>query len=117
VRESKRENQPLPLSAAPSQEWADLLEAGMLVAFKAAEDQRQLEGDYWLAKLLGPAFVVPADMLHAGTEYEEGWLICEAQWYKLEQRSERGYRCAIPRPCISALCASCPCECMCCSCV
>lgn len=31
-------------------------------------------------------------MVHAGDEYEEGWLVVEAQWYDLVQRSERGYR-------------------------
>ena len=31
-------------------------------------------------------------MLHAGDEFEEGWLVVEAQWYKLEQLSPRGYR-------------------------
>ena len=67
------------------QEWANNLKPNLLVAFKAAADQQNLEGDYWLAKILGPAFPAPADMVHAGTEYREGWLICEAQWYKLER--------------------------------
>ena len=30
--------------------------------------------------------------MHATSVFEEGWLIAEAQWYKLEQVSERGYR-------------------------
>ena len=41
---------------------------------------------------LGPAFPIPMSMLHAGDEFEEGWLVVEAQWYKLEQLSPRGYR-------------------------
>ena len=90
---------PAPSRPPSLQEWADNLKANLLVAFKAAADQRHLEGDYWLAKVLGPAFPAPADMVHAGTEYKEGWLICEAQWYKLEQQSERGYRCAISLHC------------------
>lgn len=59
------------------QEWADSLKAGQIVALQVATDQRHLESDYWLAKLLGPAFPAAADMVHAGTEFREGWLICE----------------------------------------
>ena len=31
-------------------------------------------------------------VIHAGSEFEEGWLIVKCQYYKLEQVSERGYR-------------------------
>ena len=35
-------------------EFAELLEKNMLVAVNAADDERGLEGNYWLALLLGP---------------------------------------------------------------
>ena len=41
---------------------------------------------------LGPAFPIPQNMLHSSDEFEEGWLVCEAQLYKREQLSPRGYR-------------------------
>ena len=63
---------PKPSRPLSLQEWADNLKANMLVAFKAAADERHLEGDYWLANILGPAFPAPADMVYAGTEYKEG---------------------------------------------
>ena len=37
-------------------EFAERLGCGMLVAVNAADDERHLEGDYWLALLLGAAF-------------------------------------------------------------
>lgn len=70
------------------EEWADCLCAGMLVAVRAGEG----EHDYWLAKLLGSAFAVPSSLVHAGDEYEEGWLVVEAQYYDIEQRSPRGFK-------------------------
>ena len=30
-------------------------------------------------------------MWHGGQLYREGWLVAPGQWYKLRQRSERGY--------------------------
>jgi hypothetical protein len=40
-------------------------------------------------------------MLHTGDEFEEGWLVCEAQFYKREQLSPRGYRQTPPPPLIT----------------
>ena len=42
--------------------------------------------------MLGPAFAAPSNLVHATSVFEEGWLIVPAQYYKLEQVSERGYR-------------------------
>jgi hypothetical protein len=58
---------------------------------RADEDDAHLEGTYWLALIAGPAFVVPQDMLCEGEQFDEGYLVAPAQWYKLEQTSERGY--------------------------
>ena len=72
-------------------EFGELLEKGMLVAANAADDERHLEGDYWLALLVGGAFECPADMVHATDVFEEGWLVVRVKWYRLKQISERGY--------------------------
>ena len=37
------------------EDWSDELKAGMLVALRASRDERHLEGDYWLAKLVRAA--------------------------------------------------------------
>ena len=55
------------------------------------DSELEEEGSYWLALLTGAAFVVEADMWHGGQQYREGWLVAPGQWYKLRQRSERGY--------------------------
>jgi len=73
------------------------LDAGWLVAVDADKAEHDLEGVYWLARLSGPAFVVPEDMVHSGQQYCEGWLVAPGQWYKLKQRSERGYELLEPK--------------------
>ena len=77
--------------------FADALDAGWLVAVDADKAEHDLEGVYWLARLSGPAFVVPEDMVHSGQQYCEGWLVAPGQWYKLKQRSERGYELLEPK--------------------
>lgn len=72
-------------------EFAEQLEKGMLVAVNAADDERSLEGNYWLAQLLGGAFECPEQMVHATDVFEAGWLVVRAQWYELKQVSQRGY--------------------------
>ena len=47
-----REGQLLQLT-----DFAEMVEKGLLVAINADAAERQLEGDYWLARLLGAAFV------------------------------------------------------------
>lgn len=74
------------------EEWADELKADMLVAVNVAADQRGHEGTYWLAKLRTGAYVLPQDMLCCGQEFEAGWFVVEAQWYKLEKPRLRGYK-------------------------
>jgi|EP00966_Prymnesium_polylepis_P057342 hypothetical protein len=74
------------------EEFGDKLEAPMIVAMNVDKDDLWMEGPYWLIKLLGPAFPAPSELVHAGSVFEEGWLIAQGQFYKLEQTSERGYR-------------------------
>ena len=66
--------------------------AGMVCAVRVVKDDQWMEGPYWLIRLCGQAFAAPSNLIHAGIEFEEGWLIVQAQYYKLEQTSERGYR-------------------------
>jgi hypothetical protein len=72
-------------------EFAEQLEKGMLVAVNAADDERDLEGSYWLALLLGGAFECPEQLVHATDVFEAGWLVVRVQWYELKQVSQRGY--------------------------
>jgi len=64
----------------------------MIVAMNVEKDDLWMEGPYWLIKLLGPAFPAPSELVHAGSVFEEGWLIAQGQFYQLEQTSDRGYR-------------------------
>jgi hypothetical protein len=69
-----------------------VLADGMLAAVRADKADHHMEGVYWLVRVLGPAFAAPSRLVHASAVFEEGWLIVQVQYYKLEQVSERGYR-------------------------
>ena len=73
------------------EKYADSLDATQLVAINVDDSELEEEGSYWLALLTGAAFVVEEDMMHSGQQYREGWLVVPGKWYKLRQRSERGY--------------------------
>ena len=51
-----------------------------------------LEGRFWLAFVLGPAFPAPAHMAMATDVFEEGWLIVPVHWYTLVDRGRLGYK-------------------------
>lgn len=89
------------LSGAPLRQleelaaWSEQLTSGMLVAFTSHASERRLwpmEGCYWLARTLGPAFAVPASQVHASDYFEEGWLVVKCQWYKVITTSPRCYK-------------------------
>ena len=63
----------------------------MLVAVNASDDERHIEGDYWLALLLGGAFECLENLVHATDIFEAGWLVVRVKWYSLKQVSQRGY--------------------------
>ena len=84
-----QERQPQLLSLAA---FGEKLSAGIVCAVRVVKDDHWMEGPYWLIRLCGQAFAAPSNLIHAGTEFEEGWLIVQAQYSKLEQTSERGYR-------------------------
>ena len=60
-------------------EFAEWLGDGSLIAVDADKTEHHLEGVYWLARLSGPAFVIPEDMVHSGQQYREGWLVAPGQ--------------------------------------
>ena len=87
-----REGQLLQLA-----DFAEMVEKGLLVAINADAAERQLEGDYWLARLLGAALAfvcrsvqmiscMPLILLRLGLVS-----IVRIQWYKLMQVSQRAY--------------------------
>jgi len=71
--------------------FADSLDAKLLVAICVDESEVEVEGPYWLALLSGAAFVLDEDTWHSGQQYRKGWIVAPGRWYKLKQRSERGY--------------------------
>ena len=60
-------------------------------ALAASKDERHIEGNVWLIKLLGDAYVAAADMVHTTDSIEAGWWVVDAMYYYLAQRSPRGY--------------------------
>lgn len=76
----------------PLLEFAQALQPGMVIAVRACEDDLDMEGAYWLIKVLSRSFMVEEDIVHATDEFEKGWEVVEAQYYSLEQESPRGYR-------------------------
>ena len=83
------------------EKFADYCDANVIVATNVDESEVELEGSYWLALLSGPAFALEEDTMHSGQLYRKGWLVAMGRWYKLRQRSERGYELlpAEVRPC------------------
>ena len=88
------------------EKFADYCDADVIVAINVDESETELEGSYWLALLSGPAFALEEDTVHRGQLYRKGWLVAMGRWYKLRQRSERGYE-LLPtevRPCNHVTC-------------
>ena len=70
--------------------FGESLKAGMLVAFTADKDDRgewPLEGNYYLALLEGPAYVVPEAQVSASDQFEAGWLVVDALWLRVVSTS------------------------------
>lgn len=74
------------------QEWGDSLDKGQLVGLRVDRADLHIEGIFWLALTMGPAFPAPSDMALATDVFEEGWLIVPVKWYKLEDKDRRGYK-------------------------
>lgn len=72
-------------------EFARSLRTGQVHAIAAARDERHIEGNVWLVRLLSEAYIQPEDMLHSTDRIEAGWWVVKAQYYNVVQRSPRGY--------------------------
>ena len=75
--------------------WGELLKSGMVVAFTADPDDKEewpLEGNYYLAQILGPAYPVPESQVHASDRFEAGWLVVKAKWFEIVTVSPRCYK-------------------------
>jgi len=60
------------------------------VAVRVDKREQGLEGLYWLAVLLGPAFEATEETLQATDRIQPGYLVVKAKWLKLEKRSCEG---------------------------
>ena len=57
----------------------------------ATKDDRHIEGNVWLCLLLSDAYIAPEDILHSTDGIEAGWWVVKAVYYRVLQRSPRGY--------------------------
>ena len=74
------------------QEWGEQLDKGMLIGVRVDRAERHIEGSFWLALVMGPAFPAPAHMALQTDVYEEGWLIVPVKWNEQEDKERRGYK-------------------------
>jgi hypothetical protein len=51
--------------------------------------EHNLEGPYWLAKVMGPAKIATRAMVHAAESFEVGWLVVQVTWYHYEEVHNR----------------------------
>ena len=75
--------------------WGELLKAGMIVAFTADPADAKtwpLEGNYYLAQIMGQAFPVPESQVQATDQFEAGWLVVKARWFEIVTVSARCYK-------------------------
>lgn len=75
--------------------WTESLEVGQIVAVRVAVDERGANlghQRYWLARLRSKPYELSERQLHAGNQFEPGWIVCKAEWFDLVQTSHRGFR-------------------------
>jgi hypothetical protein len=60
-------------------------------AVKNSADAAESEDAFWLAKPIGAAFTVPQSMVLETDQFEEGWLVVRAKWYKLVTGTLRSF--------------------------
>jgi len=51
-------------------------------ALTAAEDERALEGAYWLARILGEPYQNVAEFMYVGEKFESGYCIPKIRWLR-----------------------------------
>ena len=54
--------------------------------------EKDIEGAFWLAKILGKAKLATVRQAHATDLFDAGWWIVEIEWYKREPGSIREYK-------------------------
>lgn len=84
-------------SGAPSQTatleaFAKTLAKGQLRAVRVDSAEKGIEGDFWLADVLGKAQQATARQASASELFEEGWWIVKIEWYKREPNSIYNYK-------------------------
>ena len=77
--------------SAGLEEFANSLAAGQVRAVHAARREWHIEGQYWLAKILGKAYQAEEDQVIEGQQIPKGYWLVEAQWFKMVQTSHRAY--------------------------
>ena len=62
-------------------------------AVTAAEDERALEGTYWLARVLEEPYQNTAEFMYAGEKFESGYYIAKIHWLRCVRRGiPRAYK-------------------------
>ena len=72
--------------------FALTLKKGQVHALAAIQADRHIEGNVWLCKLLSDAYVAPSDIIDSTDGIEAGWWVVMACYYRMVQRSPRGYQ-------------------------
>lgn len=57
------------------------LKNGACWPVRVAEDERNAEGRYWLASVVGEPERLVDSMTYAGQTFHEGWIVVKAKWY------------------------------------
>ena len=84
-------------SGAPSQtatleEFAKTLGKNQLRAVRVDAAEKGIEGNFWLANVLGKAMQATERQANASELFEAGWWIVEIEWYKREPNSIWKYK-------------------------
>ena len=79
-------------------EWGEQVGNEKIVAIRVDRDAvknsagaTESEDAFWLAKPIGAAFPVPSDMVLETDQFEEGWFVVRAKWYKLVAGTLRSF--------------------------
>jgi hypothetical protein len=62
-------------------DFAVKLKNGACWPVRVAEDERNAEGRYWLASVVGEPERLVDSMTYAGQTFHEGWIVVKAKWY------------------------------------
>jgi len=68
------------------------LAAGEFRAVNVAEDEKQLEGQYWVVRLVEGMVVADRDFTYGGETILKGFLVAKAQWLQYMKTDLKGRR-------------------------